>query len=90
MTTLCATPTLIFHQKIGYDKAFKISNNELPSGFNRRAMSEIGLATYAALIQIRASTSAPLHGYGIYSQKMVHMDTFLLIFQKESNNAHQV
>jgi hypothetical protein len=40
MTTLCATPTLIFHQKIGYDKAFKISNNELPSGFNRRAMSE--------------------------------------------------
>jgi hypothetical protein len=50
----------------------------------------IGLATYAALIQIRASTSAPLHGYGIYSQKMVHMDTFLLIFQKESNNAHQV
>jgi hypothetical protein len=42
------------------------------------------------LIQIRASTSAPLHGYGIYSQKMVHMDTFLLIFQKESNNAHTV
>jgi hypothetical protein len=37
MTTLCATPTLIFHQKLGYDNAFKISNNELPSGFNRRA-----------------------------------------------------
>jgi hypothetical protein len=40
MTTLCTTPTLIFHQKLGYENAFKISINCLQQKINRRAMSE--------------------------------------------------